>query len=206
MTEKNKTQKVGGQPSAEADIQPKTQLAGFDLSDCFLSNPTDLSVAMERPIISVPAKKPSSEQWFRVHPDSEMHVTGTLYDSKEFQGIYLVKPAALPFVSDQTKVMTLYLGVFRGNFPFFFPACVPNPVRPNSWHQSAIQAIHLAQKAWVRILPNQSIGGYDVFQALGKIPDPEWPKLSVYELLEICFRGRIIDSPDHPIVQHLLGK
>ena len=58
---------------------------------------------------------------------------------------------------------------------------------------------------WTRITANMAIGAYEVFEAVGQLPEPVWPDKSFGEILEIAFRGRIIDSADHPVVQRLLG-
>ena len=52
-----------------------------------------------------------------------------------------------------------------------------------------------------------SLGGYEVFEALSNLSDPEWPDdgINFNRLVEIAFRGRIIDSIDHPIVKKLRG-
>jgi hypothetical protein len=51
------------------------------------------------------------------------------------------------------------------------------------------------------------LGAYEVFEAMSKIPDPEWSESDTdfNSLLVIAFRGRIIDSMEHPIVNSLLG-
>jgi hypothetical protein len=48
-------------------------------------------------------------------------------------------------------------------------------------------------------------GGYDVFQALGQLPDPEWPNHTMDEIIKTAFRGRIINDLEHPVVQSLFG-
>ena len=48
-------------------------------------------------------------------------------------------------------------------------------------------------------------GGYDVFEATGQLPPPQWPTESFEDLLEIAFRGRLITDENHPLVQQLLG-
>ena len=60
-------------------------------------------------------------------------------------------------------------------------------------------------KAWVRIMPNQSLRGYEIFQAEAQLKDPEWPELPFSELLKIAFKGRIIASEDHQIIKRLRG-
>jgi hypothetical protein len=49
------------------------------------------------------------------------------------------------------------------------------------------------------------LGGYEIFEATAKLPEPTWPDLSLDDLLTIAFRGRIITDPDHPVVLEMLG-
>ena len=49
-------------------------------------------------------------------------------------------------------------------------------------------------------------GGYDVYEAEGELPEPEWPDHDIDALVQVAFRGKIITSLDHPVVQSLLGK
>jgi len=37
------------------------------------------------------------------------------------------------------------------------------------------------------------------------LSDPEWPTLPLGALLEIAFKGHLIDGPNHPVMQRLNG-
>ena len=50
------------------------------------------------------------------------------------------------------------------------------------------------------------LGAYEIFAAIGTIPDPVWPESPFNELLRIAFRDRIIDDPEHPVVKRLRGQ
>ena len=50
-----------------------------------------------------------------------------------------------------------------------------------------------------------SLGAYEIFEASGDLPEPVWPDYSFEEILKIAFRERIVDRPDHPLVQRLRG-
>ena len=63
----------------------------------------------------------------------------------------------------------------------------------------------MASDKWVRVSANMSLGAYEIFTATGEIPEPEWPELSFEEILKIAFKGRYVDSLNHPVVQRLLG-
>jgi len=53
---------------------------------------------------------------------------------------------------------------------------------------------------------NMSTGAYDIDEAHGKLGEPEWPELSMGELLKIAFKDRYIDSYDHPVLKRLRGE
>ena len=61
-------------------------------------------------------------------------------------------------------------------------------------------------KCWVRLTANMSLGAYEIFEAEGKIAEPEWPEYSFLDLLRIGFRDRIISSFDHPVLKRLRGE
>ena len=88
-----------------------------------------------------------------------------------------------------------------------WPVRVPDSDgRRNSWHLSALRAAELATSKWVRVQANMADGKYDVFEATGAIPDPEWPDMSFRDILQLCFDDRFIDSLDHPILKQLRGE
>jgi len=90
------------------------------------------------------------------------------------------------------------------------PCLVPVPLagpdgRTNAWHLSLARAVEMAETRWIRLSANMVRGGYDVFEAIGQLPEPQWPTESFETLLELGFRGRLITTEDHPLVQQLLG-
>jgi hypothetical protein len=50
------------------------------------------------------------------------------------------------------------------------------------------------------------LGVYDTFVAQGELADPEWPQQNIGQLIDIAFRGKVIRSLEHPMVQSLLGR
>jgi hypothetical protein len=67
------------------------------------------------------------------------------------------------------------------------------------------EAVARSQETWIRITANKAVGGYDVFEASAKLPEPIWPTESMDSLLDVAFRGRVLDVPNHPVVIDLLG-
>ena len=35
---------------------------------------------------------------------------------------------------------------------------------------------------------------------------PEWPEYDINQLVQVAFRGKIVTSLDHPVIQSLLGR
>ena len=77
--------------------------------------------------------------------------------------------------------------------------------RIDNWNRSAYEAALLAQNHWIRLSSNMSKGAYDVYMAQSEIPEPEWPEMSLDEILEVAFKDKIIQTPDHPVIQRLQG-
>ncbi len=57
---------------------------------------------------------------------------------------------------------------------------------------------------WVRLFIDQENQVYKVFPApAGRFADPMWPALKPAKIFSLAFRdkGRLIDSPEHPLFQ-----
>jgi hypothetical protein len=63
-----------------------------------------------------------------------------------------------------------------------------------------------AQDRWVRVNANMDAGGYDLMYAEGNLPDPKWPDMTWGDILMRAFKGRVIDSLDHPVCRKLRGE
>ena len=64
----------------------------------------------------------------------------------------------------------------------------------------------MAKKSWIRLVANMSLGAYEVYEAAGSLPDPEWPDLDFAEILKVAFKGQYITDIDHPVIRRLLGE
>ncbi len=53
---------------------------------------------------------------------------------------------------------------------------------------------------------NRSLGAYEVTQPLVEFPAPTWPDKTIDELIVIGFKGRVINTADHPVLRHLRGE
>jgi len=103
---------------------------------------------------------------------------------------------------------TMHTCINRAGVVFLWPVRLPSPDgRQLAWHHSAQVAAEMAMKRWIRVKANMSLGAYDIFEASCTIPEPEWPSdISFLKLLEIAFKGRLVDSLDHPVLKRLRGE
>jgi hypothetical protein len=79
----------------------------------------------------------------------------------------------------------------------------------NEWTRTREIALTRAQKAWVRVITDKANGRYRVFEApLGRFPEPIFPGHSWAQLVRLAFtdRGRLIDSPNHPLFRKWAGR
>lgn len=159
-------------------------------------------------LVDVAIGKPAKAYFWRTDPNDE-NATAlyTLDGSKQgAEGTYAVSPTIVPLIPDHVRLVTIRPVVTSQAVTHLMPIPLPGPDgRWNGWHQSLARAVEMAKTRWIRLSPNQFRGGYDVFEAIGQLPEPQWPAESFEELLEIGFRGRLITSEDHPLIQQLLG-
>lgn len=188
------------------DPSQSASTPGFDFSALRLPTNYGESLGVKKMILRVPVKKPNKAEFFRIHSDPAFRFPGLILEMKEDNETFLLTPEmgdALPGLSRPVQIHT---AVDRQGNVFLIPVPLPNEegIR-NPWHESLAQAVAMAENQWIRIVANKSVGGYDVLVAQASLPEPIWPDLGLEDLLKIAFRDRIISTPDHPVVQRLLG-
>ncbi len=142
----------------------------------------------------------------RVHPDPDWHLATMILELKEDREVYLVAPDLYAELLGEIVPVMLYPTINRQGIISLWPCRLPGPDgKTNPWHQSALEAAEHATERWIRVAANMELGAYEIFEAVGDLPEPEWPDLSFQELLKIAFKDAYIDRPDHPVVQRLRG-
>lgn len=167
------------------------------------------SVAYGKPVLTdVAVSKPSKAYFFRVRPGDNYLTTLYTLDASKLgsDGIYAVGADVVNLIMDQVRLVNIRLAITAQGVPYLIPVPLAGADgKTNPWHKSLARALELAETRWIRLSANMCRGGYDVFEAVGQLPEPQWPEESFEELLELAFRGRLITSQDHPLVQQLLG-
>jgi hypothetical protein len=152
--------------------------------------------------------RPSSDAYFRVNRDPKMRLEATIYrerDGKD-RAIYFVPPSMRDHLLLASRIRTVLL-VVTYSWPMrqvgLWPVPIDTTGRGNTWWTSAWVAYQVAENAWVQMVAGD--GRYEVFEAEGTLPDPDWPDKSLNELLKLGFRDRIINHDDVPIMRRLRG-
>jgi hypothetical protein len=178
----------------------------FDLASLRL-NPSFLETAgVKKLLTTVPVKRPSPQDFVRVHSAPEFRENFAMVDLKDDREEYLVHQTILPELTGEVVYKTVFTAVNRQGVVFLWPIRLPAPDdRKTEWPRSAREAAELAMTRWVRMKANMSLGAYEITVAESVMADPVWPELSYPELVRVAFRDRIITTLDHPVIKRLRG-
>src|SRR5262249_3905384 len=193
-------------PPVEETETPSSAADPFDLASLRL-NPSFIETAgVKRLLTTVPVKRPSPQDYVRVHPAPEFRENFALIELKDDREEYLVHPTILSELTSEVVYKTVFTAVNRQGVVFLWPVRLPAPDdRKTEWPRSAREAAELAITRWIRMKANMSLGAYEISEAPGIMAEPVWPQLPFAELVRIAFRERIITTLDHAVIKRLRG-
>jgi hypothetical protein len=178
-----------------------------DLTKLALSQNFAQLAGVKRVITTVPARKPSNQQFIRVRPGTEWSIQALTLSLKDDGEVYFVHPQLYAELAQEVRPKLLYLYVTRDGSVGLWPVNTPgDDGRLDAWSQSAHTAAKLAQTSWIRLVANRTVGAYEVRQAANLTDEPVWPELTMREILNLAFRDKLITSLDHPIIKGLRGE
>ena len=194
------------QPSAAPQVAPTTPPNPFDPTRLRLSQNFAETVGVRKLLTTVPVRKPNRQEFVRVHPSPDYRLETAVLELKEERETYLVSPDLWSDIPGELVPKVLYTTINRQGVLTLWPIRLPgDDGRLDEWNATALQVAEMAQSRWVRISANMGLGAYDVYQAVGSFPEPDWPAASFQEILTIAFRGRFIETLDHPALRRLRG-
>jgi hypothetical protein len=187
----------------------------FDLEKSRMGQDFGGPAAVKKLITDVAVGKPNREWFVRVRPEPEHRHQDALVRLKEgdvSRGFYWVAPAllmalkGLPALATLIRGYQLFTGVNRAGRPLLWPIPLPDEKgEVNSWHASELEAARAAMAGWVRIEADMKLSGNVIYTAEVPLSEPDWPDLTLQELVRLGFKQRIIDSLDHPVIRQLRG-
>jgi hypothetical protein len=203
MAEKIKLQAI----KPEAETSAAAAADPFDIASLRL-NPSFLETAgVKKLLTTVPARRPSPQDFVRVHPGPTYRENFALVDLKDDREDFLVHPTILPELTGEVVYKTLFTAINRQGIVFLWPVKLPAPDdRKSEWPRSAREAAEMAMTRWIRMKANLSLGAYEITVAESAMADPVWPDLSFQELVRIAYRDRMITTLDHVVIKRLRGQ
>jgi hypothetical protein len=175
-----------------------------DLSKLRISQEFVEEAGVKKHLATVPIRKPHRHAWFRVHPaHCETFGLIQLGTEKEF---YLVTPAMKAVVPTEVSPYQIFYYVTRENTPALWPVRLPAADgKDNEWWRSAREAAAKAMGVWTRIMADIELGAYQIMTADSLAIEPVWPDEPFNKVVEIAFRDRVINRPDHEVIRKLAG-
>lgn len=179
-----------------------------DLTSLRLQQDFAAEAGVRKRILRVPVSKPNKQAFIRVHPGEEFAMNFALVELQQEREVYIVRPDLVPQLENEIIRKRLFTAIDRQGNVFLWPIRTQGSGghQLDSWNQSALDAAQQAMTTWVRVVSNQALGAYDVVTPQGTVSDPTWPKESFKELLGKAFKGKVIESIDHPVLRHLRGE
>lgn len=179
----------------------------FNLSRLRLGQNFAETIGVEKSILTIPVRKPSRQDFFRVHPDPAWHLETVVLELREERETYLVDPEIWSVLPNEVVPKVLFTTLNRQGVLSLWPVRLPGEDgRHDEWSRSALEAALMAQTTWVRMAANLSLGAYELYQAVGALSAPVWPEVSFQEILKIAFKERFIRDLAHPVVRRLRGE
>lgn len=179
----------------------------FDPSRLRLSQNFGEELGVKKALLTVPVRKPGRQEWVWTHPDPEYRLNAAVLELKEEREVYLLDPTICGELAGELIPKALFTTINRQGVLTLWPVGLPGEDgRHNEWSRSAMEAAEMAQKQWIRVQANMSLGAYEVSTIRAEVEPPEWPEVPFSEILRIAFKGRFIQSLDHTVLRRLRGE
>jgi hypothetical protein len=193
-------------PNAVANELPPDP---FDPERLRLSQDFAVDLGVKKVLVTVPVDKPKNEWWVRVHPGGDYRIETLVLNLKEDREKYLIAPELRHELATEPTVRpeAIFTAINRQGTTFLWPLRLPGPDgKIDQWSQSAMEAAGMAMSGWVRVASDMNLGAYVVWETTAPLPEPKWPAVPFKELLRVAFKGKYIDSLDHPVLKRLRGE
>lgn len=159
---------------------------------------------MSRYLPPIVCREPAHDEWFRVKPGEERRCVTPMVRDLANGEMYLVAGGLWPLLGLDAELRCPRLCTnYRGDV---FVWLVPSPASYDGqdlFPSPAVVLAELAELKWIR-------AAYDVASSKWLVsingpyeglPPPPWPKMHFIDLFEKAIQGRVIATPDHPLLR-----
>lgn len=203
VPEKERIEHAQDQPGESENAPPDP----FSPESLRLDQDFASTVAVKKVLTTITCRKPKRQEFVRVRAGDVWRLETAAYEDQVNKETFLVERSIRPELEGEIYPVCLFLAINRQNDVFLWPVKMPGPDgRSNTWNESALEAARMAEESWIRVASNMSAGMYDTYKALADLPEPVWPQLSWAEIIKLCFRDRLIQDMDHPVLRALRGE
>jgi hypothetical protein len=195
-------------PTASEPTTPLDNFDPFDPARLRLPQSFAETLGVKKLLTTVPVGRPGSQEFFRTHPSPAFRENFAVIELKSDREVYLVGPELLPELASEkeTVPVTLFTIISRQGVLRLWPVRLPGgDGKTNAWWDTARIGAETGIKSWVRVKANMELGAYEVMEATAIAVEPKWPELSFREILQIAFKGRLIETADHVVIRRLRG-
>jgi hypothetical protein len=150
-----------------------------------------------------------------IHPDEDSYWSGPLcFVSVPIKGtkkenLHLIDEDIAIRNIPSKKIQRFRLALASKPYDVFFLCKVPCVNLDNSFNKTALEGCELAKTGWYETVSRKDQGHDDYQNVPAKdqkaFPETKWPVQSLEELIEIAFKGLMIESEDHPGLLRLIG-
>jgi hypothetical protein len=154
------------------------------------------------------AKLPGRNEFFRTCPDFRPVVPIVDHEvgiERQFFAVTEEMVEACAAIGITVSPHTLFLTVTSRSAVKIIPVrCADADGEQNEYNRTKELGLIQGETEWVRLYTDQENRCYRVYPAPeGRFADPIWPALKHAKIFRLAFRdkGRLIDSPQHPLFQ-----
>lgn len=166
-------------------------------------------VGVKKLLTTVPVGKPGSQDWYRVHPGEAYRLTpAAVLELRDERETYLIPPVIAEQIPGEFRLCTVFTTINRQGVIRLWAIPLPDEDgRHHEAHRSAMEGAERAMNTWLRTKWSRPLMAYEHGEAGADLGEPKWDKLPPFpDLLRIAFRGKLIDSLDHPVLKLLLAR
>jgi hypothetical protein len=179
----------------------------FDPASLRLDANYAAGLGVKKMLTTVPVRKPGKQEWFRVRPGDAWRLQTATFEDEALRETYLVSQSLWSELAGLIHPTLIVTAINRQGDLFLWRLKLPGADgRPNHWTDSALAIAREAETGWRRMASNMAAGYYEGFVPEATLPEPEWPERTFAEIIRTAFKGRLIDSLDHPLLRSLRGE
>ena len=201
---------------AEAPPMSIAKPPGGSVLDRFKSTKGAKIAGVEQLLTALPHHRLSETgDWARLHPDEDNYwshqlsfvrvpIQGTSRDLLHF----ILEDLADAYLPSKL-ILRFRLALATKPYDKFFLCQVPSLNLDNAYNETSLKGCLQAKEKWTMVTSRRD-EGVDAYKVEfsrhdDAFPEPNWPKQSLGELVEVTFKDRMIETADHPGLLRLVG-